>query len=176
MMFLLHPDDSLSGSGLWGRKGPKNRPFRGCQEVRGAGEAVCARASDATASHGARTVDLAVHPRIGEEPKKKVLHPTPGRVSCFLSDRVPRRDLTGPARPARLRGNCPPASACGGCLLLDFAPKAYRPRRAVGSQASRHATSRLCACGPPLKPERGGEVTWGSNPGGGRGRRHTGGR
>src|SRR3546814_17208010 len=33
MMFLLHPDDSLSGSGLWGRKGPKNRPFRGCQEV-----------------------------------------------------------------------------------------------------------------------------------------------
>src|SRR3546814_3218015 len=35
-----------------------------------------------------------------EKNKKKVLHPTPGRVSCFLSDRVPRRDLTGPARPA----------------------------------------------------------------------------
>src|SRR3546814_5737357 len=114
MMLLLHPDESLSGSGLGGRKGPKNRPFRGCQEVRGAGEAVCARASDATASHGARTVDLAVHTRIGEEPKKKVLHPTPGRVSCFLSDRVPRRDLTGPAPPAGIRGKCPPASACGG--------------------------------------------------------------
>src|SRR3546814_14482669 len=70
MMFLLHLDDSLSGSGLWGRKGSKNRPFRGCQGVRGAGETVSARASDAAASHRARAVDLAVHPRIGEEPKK----------------------------------------------------------------------------------------------------------
>src|SRR3546814_20232381 len=49
--------------------------------------------------------------QLGEE-QKKVLHPTPGRVSCFLSDRVPRRDLTGPARPVGLRGKCPPASAC----------------------------------------------------------------
>src|SRR3546814_16700505 len=79
-----------------------------------------------------------------------VLHPTPGRVSCFLSDRVPRRDLTGPARPVGLRGKCPPASACGGCLLLDFAPKAYRPPRAVGSQACRNPSSRLFAFGPPL--------------------------
>src|SRR3546814_11422588 len=90
MMFLLHPDDSLSGSGLWGRKGPKNRQFRGCQEVRGAGEAVCARASDATASHGASTVDLAVHPRRGEEPKKKVIHPT-DRKSVGEGKRVTRR-------------------------------------------------------------------------------------
>src|SRR3546814_17106362 len=72
-------------------------------------------------------------------------------VSCFLSDRVPRRDLTGPARPVGLRGKCPPASACGGCLLLDFAPKASRPRRAVGSNACRNATSRLFACWPPCK-------------------------
>src|SRR3546814_17531175 len=70
MMFLLHLDDSLSGSGLWGRKGSKNRPFRGCQGVRGAGEAVSARASAAAASHRARAVDLAVPPRIGAEPKK----------------------------------------------------------------------------------------------------------
>src|SRR5690606_14760985 len=47
------------------------------------------------------------------------------------SSRTPRRDLTGPARPAGLRGQCPPASACGECLLLDFAPKACRSRRAV---------------------------------------------
>src|SRR3546814_12393593 len=58
MMFLLHLDDSLSGSGLWGRKGSKNRPFRGCQGVRGAGEAVSARASDAAASHRARAVEI----------------------------------------------------------------------------------------------------------------------
>src|SRR3546814_12916812 len=101
------------------------------------------------------------------------LHPTPGRVSCFLSDRVPRRDLAGPARPAGLRGKCPPASACGGCLLLDFAPKAYRPRRAVGSQACRNASSRLCACGPPCKSERGCECPCGRNQGGGVGRRPT---
>src|SRR3546814_10279004 len=92
--------------------------------------------------------------QLGEE-QKKVLHPTPGRVSCFLSDRVPRRDLTGPARPVGLRGKCPPASACGGCLLLDFAPKAYGPRRAVGSQACRNASSRLCAWGTPCKSEWG---------------------
>src|SRR3546814_6829276 len=70
MRFWLQLDDSLSGSGLWGRKGSKNRPFRGCQGVRGAGEAVSARASDAAASNRARAGDLAVHPRIGEEPKK----------------------------------------------------------------------------------------------------------
>src|SRR3546814_2064419 len=65
------------------------------------------------------------------------------------------------------------ASACGGCLLLDFAPKAYRPRRAVGSQACRNASSRLCACGPPCKSERGCEFPWGRNQGGGVGRRPT---
>src|SRR3546814_11198997 len=70
-------------------------------------------------------------PDLGDEPFFLVLHRTPGRVSCFLSDRAPRRDLTGPARPAGLRGECPPASACGGCLLLYFAPKACRSRRAA---------------------------------------------
>src|SRR3546814_3422396 len=34
-----------------------------------------------------------------------------------------------PARAAGLRGECPPASAFGECLLLYFAPKACRPRR-----------------------------------------------
>src|SRR5690606_20806548 len=42
-----------------------------------------------------------------------------------------RRELMGPAWPAGLRGECPPASACGEGLLLDFAPKACRPRQAV---------------------------------------------
>src|SRR3546814_9101659 len=58
-------------------------------------------------------------------------------------------------------------------FLLDFAPKAYRPRRAVGSQACRNASSRLCACGPPCKSERGCECPWGRNQGGGVGRRPT---
>src|SRR5690606_3135557 len=53
------------------------------------------------------------------------------RGRAFLTDRTPRRDPTGPARPAGLRGQCPPASACGACLLLGFAPKACRPRRTV---------------------------------------------
>src|SRR3546814_609072 len=56
-------------------------------------------------------------------------------------------------------------------FLLDFAPKAYRPRRAVGSQACRNASSRLCACGPPCKSERGCECPWGRNQGGGVGRK-----
>src|SRR3546814_16352638 len=45
----------------------------------------------------------------------------------------------GPARAAGLRGECPPASAFGECLLLYFAPKACRPRRDAGSQACRKA-------------------------------------
>src|SRR3546814_2602711 len=44
-----------------------------------------------------------------------------------------------PARAAGLRGECPPASAFGECLLLYFAPKACRPRRDVGLQACRRA-------------------------------------
>src|SRR3546814_14660646 len=62
MMFLLHLDDSLSGSGLRGRKGSTNRPFRGCQAVRGAGEAVCARASAVAATQRAPPAACAVHP------------------------------------------------------------------------------------------------------------------
>src|SRR3546814_99633 len=104
---------------------------------------------------------------------EEVLPPFRRGNSCFSSDRAPRRHLTGPARPAGLRGKCPPASACGGCLLLDFAPKAYRPRRAVGSQACRNASAQLCACGPPCKSERGCECPWGRNQGGGVGRRPT---
>src|SRR3546814_19536880 len=50
-----------------------------------------------SSSSGRRSPDL------GDEPFFLVLHRTPGRVSCFLSDRAPRRDLTGPARPAGLR-------------------------------------------------------------------------
>src|SRR3546814_2614063 len=57
--------------------------------------------------------------------------PPKSGVRAFLPDRTHRRDLAGPARPAGLRGKCPPASACGECLLLDFAPKACRPRRNV---------------------------------------------
>src|SRR3546814_609073 len=45
--------------------------------------------------------------------------------------------------------------------------------RAVGSQAGRTASSRLCACGPPCKSERGCECPWGRNQGGGVGRRPT---
>src|SRR3546814_305039 len=104
---------------------------------------------------------------------EEVLPPFRRGNSCFSSDRAPRRHLTGPARPAGLRGKCPPASACGGCLLLDFAPKAYRPRRAVGSQACRNASAQLCACGPPCKSEHGCECPWGRNQGGGVGRRPT---
>src|SRR3546814_355983 len=63
------------------------------------------------------------------------LHRSFGLLQCegkgaFLSDLNPRRDLTGRARPADLRGECPPAPACGGRLPLYFAPKAYRSRRA----------------------------------------------
>src|SRR3546814_17449310 len=108
MMFLLHPDDSLSGSGLWGRKGPKNRPFRGCQEVRGAGEAMCARASDATASHGARTVDLAVHPRIGEEPKKKGSSPNSGEGFLLLVRSRASSRPDGPGATCRPSGQMSP--------------------------------------------------------------------
>src|SRR5690606_36403830 len=34
-----------------------------------------------------------------------------------------------PPRPAGLLRECPPASACGGSLLLDFAAKTRQPRR-----------------------------------------------
>src|SRR3546814_2631255 len=40
-----------------------------------------------------------------------------------LFDCTLRRHLTDPAWPAGLRGECPPAPAYGGCLLLYFAPK-----------------------------------------------------
>src|SRR3546814_17504436 len=52
MMFLLHPDDSLSGSGLWGRTGLKNRPLRGCPAGRGAAKDVYARASESGRASG----------------------------------------------------------------------------------------------------------------------------
>src|SRR5690606_39271455 len=52
-----------------------------------------------------------------------------GRRAKAGSD--PACDLTGPARPPGLRGECPPAAACGDCLTLYFAPKACRPRRAA---------------------------------------------
>src|SRR3546814_2339679 len=46
------------------------------------------------------------------------------------SDLASHPTLTGPAWPAGSRGECPPVSACGGSLLLYFAPRAHRPRRA----------------------------------------------
>src|SRR3546814_6957647 len=45
-----------------------------------------------------------------------------------LFDCTLRRHLTDPAWPAGLRGECPPAPAYGGCLLLYFAPKGIPTR------------------------------------------------
>src|SRR3546814_8668704 len=59
------------------------------------------------------------------------------RLFCVLMIRRPprstRTDTLFPYTPLcrSLRGECPPASACGGCLLLYFAPKACRSRRAA---------------------------------------------
>src|SRR3546814_16046438 len=74
---------------------------------------------------------------------EEVLPPFRRGNSCFSSDRAPRRHLTGPARPAGLRGKCPPAPPCAGCLLLDFPPKASRPTGPVGAPVCRTASAHL---------------------------------
>src|SRR3546814_15426483 len=58
--------------------------------------------------------------RIGEKPKKKVLLPTEGKAFRPQNGRAPGSNALG--------GECPPASACGRRLPLDFAPKDIRTR------------------------------------------------
>src|SRR3546814_2471419 len=68
-----------------------------------------------------RSVPCPRRPRTESSPDDSSRHqPGSRRGLMGVSDRTPRRDLTGPTRPAGLRGECPPASACGECLLLDF--------------------------------------------------------
>src|SRR5690606_4184208 len=76
-------------------------------------------------------------------------------------DRTLRRRLTGPPRPAALRGECPPASACGGCLLLYFAPKGRRPRRAADRRLAGKPGFPLCASGARRESRNAGsECPW----------------
>src|SRR3546814_10054980 len=70
--------------------------------------------------------------------------------SCLFSDRAGRGHLTGPARPAGLRGDCPPASAYVEGFLLYFVPQACESRRARidglnENQAPRLASVVRCA-------------------------------
>src|SRR5690606_37545339 len=77
-----------------------------------------------------------------------------GRVGVGARDPCPARCVIDGARAVIVRcigggaaswpgspfRECPPASACGGCLLLDFAPGATRPGR--GSASGGFACSR----------------------------------
>src|SRR3546814_7452843 len=58
-----------------------------------------------------------------------------GAELCALPDRVVRRDLAGPTRPAGLRGECPPASA-----WRRMPPPLFRPD---GLQATQDSDRRL---------------------------------
>src|SRR3546814_229695 len=64
-----------------------------------------------------------------------------GPDACLLSDRVNGRDRLDPTLPAGLRVECPAAFACCEGLLLYFAPKACRPRRATDRRLCRKACS-----------------------------------
>src|SRR3546814_5906142 len=80
---------------------------------------------------------------------------------CLFSDRAGRGHLTGPAWPAGLRGECPPASAYGDCLLLYFAPTACRPRRGrIAGLQSRRAL-RLALVGRCASPNAGANALGG---------------
>ena len=69
-----------------------------------------------------------------------------------LFDRTRRRDLTAPEVAGGLWGECPPASACGACLPLDFPPKTAGHFR---SPDHRHPENMLLPRGSPHSLMRG---------------------
>src|SRR3546814_14698716 len=81
------------------------------------------------------------------------------------SDLASRPNLTGPAWPAGSRGECPPVSACGGSLLLYFAPRAHRPRRARIAGLLESGNSPLFRSCTAVQVGRGGDCPWGRNQG-----------
>src|SRR3546814_8764304 len=72
-----------------------------------------------------------------------VLLPTEGKAFRPQNDRAPGANALG--------GECPPASACGRRLPLDFAPKDIRPRVPTCPAAHKRKAGSLRSCKPAIR-------------------------